>query len=216
MLINILIAQTSAETTNHPSTCDWKISRAFACGHSGHSTTLRRCAHLVHVIERRPKVNRDSRFAGTRRNRLTSSNSYCLNRKSMETRSEASSTLSTPHRNQPQSQEIPLDGQTFGRDLAGKMLPPILAIGCVLALWWGLYLIFPRLLPGPVSTFNEAVRLLSDGTFFFHMLQSLRRVFVGAAVAMIFSIAIGIYMGTVLMGERFSNRWWSWDSRFPV
>lgn len=45
--------------------------------------------------------------------------------------------------------------------------------------------------------------MLSDGTFFFHMLQSLRRVFVGAAVAMIFSIAIGIYMGTVLMGERF-------------
>jgi ABC-type nitrate/sulfonate/bicarbonate transport system permease component len=83
------------------------------------------------------------------------------------------------------------------------MLPPILAIASVLAVWWGLYLIFPRLLPGPVSTFNEAIRLLSDGTFFFHMLQSLRRVFVGAAVAMIFSIAIGIYMGTVLMGERF-------------
>lgn len=35
------------------------------------------------------------------------------------------------------------------------------------------------------------------------MLQSLRRVFVGAAVAMIFSVAVGIYMGTVLMGERF-------------
>jgi NitT/TauT family transport system permease protein len=82
-------------------------------------------------------------------------------------------------------------------------MPPFLAIASVLVVWWGLYLTFPRLLPGPMSTFNEAIRLLSDGTFFFHMLQSLRRVFVGAAVAMIFSIAIGIYMGTVLMGERF-------------
>ena len=121
----------------------------------------------------------------------------------METRSETSSALSTPQRNQPQSQGIPMAGQSYGRELAGRMLPPILAIASVLAVWWGLYLVFPRLLPGPVSTFNEAIRLLSDGTFFFHMLQSLRRVFVGAAVAMIFSIAIGIYMGTVLMGERF-------------
>src|SRR5947208_16893321 len=34
------------------------------------------------------------------------------------------------------------------------------------------------------------------------MLQSLRRVFVGSVVAMIFSVTVGIYMGTVLMGER--------------
>jgi NitT/TauT family transport system permease protein len=35
------------------------------------------------------------------------------------------------------------------------------------------------------------------------MSQSLRRVIVGATVAMIFSIAVGIYMGTVRMGEHF-------------
>ena len=35
------------------------------------------------------------------------------------------------------------------------------------------------------------------------MYQSLRRVFVGATVAMFFSVAIGIYMGTVRMGEQF-------------
>jgi NitT/TauT family transport system permease protein len=91
----------------------------------------------------------------------------------------------------------------LGRALGGRILPPMLALTSVLGVWWALYLIFPRLLPGPLSTFHEAVQLLSDGTFFFHMLQSLRRVFVGAAVAMIFSVAVGIYMGTVLMGERF-------------
>jgi len=35
------------------------------------------------------------------------------------------------------------------------------------------------------------------------MIQSLRRVFVGATIAMVFSVAVGIYMGTVLVGERF-------------
>jgi NitT/TauT family transport system permease protein len=84
-----------------------------------------------------------------------------------------------------------------------KMLPPLLAIAGVFAVWWVLYLIYPRLLPGPLSTLVEAIRLISDGTFFFHMAQSLRRVFVGATLAMIFSIAVGIYMGTVITGERF-------------
>ncbi|MSP38225.1 MAG: ABC transporter permease [Deltaproteobacteria bacterium] len=90
-----------------------------------------------------------------------------------------------------------------GRDFLTRVLPPVLAVSSVIAIWWTLYLIYPRLLPSPQSTVNEAIRLLSDGTFFFHMYQSLRRVFVGATVAMGFSIAVGIYMGTVRMGEHF-------------
>lgn len=108
-----------------------------------------------------------------------------------------------PRADQSQTQEAPSTNRSLGRAIGGRILPPMLALASVLGVWWALYLIFPRLLPGPLSTFHEAVQLLSDGTFFFHMLQSLRRVFVGAAVAMIFSVAVGIYMGTVLMGERF-------------
>ena len=91
----------------------------------------------------------------------------------------------------------------FGRNWLSRLLPPLLAVASVLAIWWLLYLIYPRLLPSPTSTMNEAFRLVSDGTFFFHMFQSLRRVFVGAVIAMFFSVAVGIYMGTVIMGERF-------------
>ena len=39
--------------------------------------------------------------------------------------------------------------------------------------------------------------------FSFTWYQSLRRVFVGSVIAMFFSIGVGIYMGTVVMGERF-------------
>ena len=100
-------------------------------------------------------------------------------------------------------QESPFVVRHLGREIIARIVPPLLAAVSVLAIWLLLYLIFPRLLPGPVSTFAEALRLLEDGTFFFHMLQSLRRVFVGATIAMFFSVAVGIYMGTVLVGERF-------------
>jgi NitT/TauT family transport system permease protein len=89
------------------------------------------------------------------------------------------------------------------REIMARVLPPLAAIASVLLIWWGLFLIFPNLLPGPVSTLKESLHLIVDGTFIFHMLQSLRRVFVGAAIAMLFSVAVGIYMGTVLTGERF-------------
>ena len=104
----------------------------------------------------------------------------------------------------PAGSQVSLPGSLpAGREMLSRLLPPILALAGILLLWSALYLLYPRLLPGPVSTFHEAIRLLSDGTFLFHMLQSLRRVFVGATVAMLLSVAVGIYMGTVQMGERF-------------
>jgi len=101
------------------------------------------------------------------------------------------------------AETLPPFGDSLGRELTGRLVPPLLAVLSVVAVWWLLYLIYPRLLPSPVSTVREAVRLVSDGTFFFHMYQSLRRVFVGSIVAMFFSVGVGIYMGTVVMGERF-------------
>ena len=101
------------------------------------------------------------------------------------------------------AEAIPTLSNAAGRDFVNRVLPPVFAVGSVIAIWWLLYLVYPRLLPSPLSTVNEAIRLLKDGSFFFHMYQSLRRVFVGATVAMLFSVAVGIYMGTVRMGEHF-------------
>jgi NitT/TauT family transport system permease protein len=101
------------------------------------------------------------------------------------------------------AQTVPAFGKSMAHDLLGRVVPPVLAVTSVIAIWWTLFLIYPRLLPSPLSTVNEALRLVSDGTFFFHMYQSLRRVFVGSVVAMFFSVGVGIYMGTVVMGERF-------------
>ena len=101
------------------------------------------------------------------------------------------------------AETLPPFAASSARDLTARLLPPLLAVASVILIWWTLYLIYPRLLPSPLNTVREAIRLVSDGTFFFHMYQSLRRVFVGTTVAMFFSVAIGIYMGTVRMGEQF-------------
>jgi ABC-type nitrate/sulfonate/bicarbonate transport system permease component len=108
--------------------------------------------------------------------------------------------------NQEQVDGGPHAGKSSGREFTSRVFLPVLALASVICIWWILYLIYPRLLPSPLNTFREALRLISDGSFFFHMLQSLRRVFVGAAVAMIFSVAVGIYMGTMLTANAFFNR----------
>ncbi len=101
------------------------------------------------------------------------------------------------------AETVPPAGRSGGAEFTRRFLPPLFAVLSVVAVWWALYAIYPRLLPSPLSTVQEAIRLLSEGTFFFHMYQSLRRVFVGSVIAMLFSIGVGIYMGTVIMGERF-------------
>ena len=101
------------------------------------------------------------------------------------------------------AETLPPFAASSARDLTARLLPPLLAVASVILIWWTLYLIYPRLLPSPLNTVTESIRLVSDGTFFFHMYQSLRRVFVGAVIAMFFSVGVGIYMGTVVMGERF-------------
>ena len=68
---------------------------------------------------------------------------------------------------------LPPFAVSSARDLTGRLLPPLLAVASVILIWWTLYLIYPRLLPSPLSTVREAIRLVSDGTFFFHMYSKL-------------------------------------------
>lgn len=103
----------------------------------------------------------------------------------------------------PDAVAVPGVRRPLGAEALARLLPPSLAVVGIVVAWWGLHLVYPRLLPSPLDTFREALRLLSDGTFFFHMLQSLRRVFVGFTIAMAFSVVVGIYMGSVPAGERF-------------
>ena len=88
------------------------------------------------------------------------------------------------------------------RRVRQRVVPPLLAVLTVVVLWVLLSRI-AQLVPGPLVTLSEAWRLLTEGEFFFHMWESLRRVLVGFAAAMFLSLLIGILMGTSTAGERY-------------
>jgi NitT/TauT family transport system permease protein len=82
-----------------------------------------------------------------------------------------------------------------------------LRIGSIIALtlvWWLLSLIFPpTLIPNPRDTFAEVGAIVRSGDLFVEMGNTLRRVLVGFGLAMIVSIPLGIFMGTLRALESF-------------
>lgn len=88
------------------------------------------------------------------------------------------------------------------RRVRQRVVPPLLAAVTVAVLWFLLSRV-AQLVPGPVQTVGEAYSLLTGGTFFFHMWESLRRVLVGFVTAMTLSVIVGIVMGTSTAGERY-------------
>ena len=82
-----------------------------------------------------------------------------------------------------------------------------LRVASVIALvfiWWLLSLFFPpSLVPKPWDTFAEVGVIVTSGNFFTEMGATLRRVLVGFGLAMIVSIPLGIFMGTLRSLESF-------------
>ena len=74
----------------------------------------------------------------------------------------------------------------------------------LILVWWLLSLFFPpTLVPNPWDTFTEVGAIIQSGELITEMGATLRRVGVGFGVAMIFSIPVGIFMGTVRGFESF-------------
>ena len=82
-----------------------------------------------------------------------------------------------------------------------------LRAGSIFALiffWWILSLFFPAtMIPKPFDTFSEVGAIVSSGELFVERGSTLRRVGVGLALAMIVSIPLGIFMGTLRSLESF-------------
>ncbi len=95
-----------------------------------------------------------------------------------------------------------------GKPRAGRALKDNgLRIASVLALlfvWWLLGLIFPpTLVPKPWDTFAEVGAIVSSGDLFTEMGNTLRRVLVGFFLALLASVPLGIFMGTLKSLESF-------------
>ncbi|HXG51385.1 MAG TPA: ABC transporter permease [candidate division Zixibacteria bacterium] len=91
-----------------------------------------------------------------------------------------------------------------GREAARDVALRVGSIFAMLLSWWVLSLFFPpTLVPKPWATLEEVGAIIASGTFFSEMGSTLRRVFVGFAIAMAGSVPLGILMGTSRSLESF-------------
>ncbi|HEY2986978.1 MAG TPA: ABC transporter permease [Candidatus Binatia bacterium] len=80
----------------------------------------------------------------------------------------------------------------------------VASVFVLLSIWWLLSLLFPpTLVPKPWDTFVEVGAIINSGDLLVEMGNTLRRVGVGFALAMIVSIPLGIFMGTLRSLESF-------------
>jgi len=80
----------------------------------------------------------------------------------------------------------------------GRIVPPIVVIGVVIALWW---LVVVRtdsaIFPTPWQVVTGALELARDGTLWEHIGASLFRVGVGFGLAFLLAVPLGLWMGWV-------------------
>ena len=80
----------------------------------------------------------------------------------------------------------------------------VASILVLLLVWWLLSLAFaPALVPKPWDTFVEVGAIIQSGDLLVEMGNTLRRVLVGFALAMVVSIPLGVFMGTLRSMESF-------------
>jgi NitT/TauT family transport system permease protein len=87
-----------------------------------------------------------------------------------------------------------------------RVLPPLLVIGAIVALWWWVVArddsaIFPT----PWAVIAGAWELVLDGTLFEHIGASLMRVGIGFGLALVVAIPLGLWMGWVTPAYRTLN-----------
>jgi NitT/TauT family transport system permease protein len=88
------------------------------------------------------------------------------------------------------------------------MLPRILSIASLLALWLILAAVFPpTIVPGPVAVFKAMGENLASGQAFYHLYKTLLRVGFGLILTMVLGVAVGTVMGLSHKGEIFLDSW---------
>jgi NitT/TauT family transport system permease protein len=91
-----------------------------------------------------------------------------------------------------------------GRETLADIALRAASILALISVWWLLSLFFPpTLVPNPRETFAEVGAIVHSGELASEMGATLRRVGVGFAIAIVFSIPLGIFMGTLRSLESF-------------
>jgi nitrate/nitrite transport system permease protein len=101
-------------------------------------------------------------------------------------------------------------GRGLGK-LAAAVLPPVLTLAAVLAVWQLVAVTHPAGLPAPTAVWSESKQLILDPFFdnggvdkglFWHLMTSLQRVAVGFSIAAVVGIGLGVLVGVSVWAHR--------------
>jgi NitT/TauT family transport system permease protein len=121
-----------------------------------------------------------------------------------DARSDHALTAGGEANSSPAATEIPPARKPIARRSLHSNALRVASILVLLAIWWLLSLFFPpTLVPKPWDTFVEVGAIVNSGDLLVEMGNTLRRVGVGFALALIASIPLGIFMGTARSLESF-------------
>ena len=77
-----------------------------------------------------------------------------------------------------------------------KVLPPLIVVALLIALWWVLVVATKNVIfPTPWQVLTGIWELVEDGSIWGHIGASLLRVGAGFALAVLFAIPLGLWMG---------------------
>lgn len=84
------------------------------------------------------------------------------------------------------------------KDRAGRLVPPLIVLGVVIATWWALVRATESaIFPTPWQVITGALELVEDGTLWEHIGASLFRVGIGFGLAVLVAVPLGLWMGWV-------------------
>jgi NitT/TauT family transport system permease protein len=88
------------------------------------------------------------------------------------------------------------------------ILPRLLSIASLLAIWWVLSATFSStIVPGPVPVFAAMMENIISGQAAYHLYKTLLRVGLGLVLTMALGIGVGTLMGLSRKGEVFLDSW---------
>jgi NitT/TauT family transport system permease protein len=107
------------------------------------------------------------------------------------------------------TKRTPLEGlrQSPGEAWWKKLVPPLIALILVVAIWWPLTIPLRGFLPTPLAVLEAFLDAWTNPVFYGHLIATFRRVVIGAVTAFVAGLAIGVFMGRSKIFEAFSLPW---------
>lgn len=107
----------------------------------------------------------------------------------------------------PEESRVDIDSPTLVGRWRARIVPPLVALVIILAIWWPLTIPLRGFLPTPLAVVEEFFSAWTNPEFYSHLLATSRRVVIGTVSAFVTGALIGIFMGRSKLFEALALPW---------